>query len=104
MANKCYIYTHSDDYFYNGYTYNSYYEDYECEVTISTVCDPNWKSIYGDGCDYYAGSCTSYSNEQLLYHSTSSTTGGVMTALNCPVCGCGEDGPVRMGDRVPVGR
>ena len=98
LAKKCYAYVHSDDYFYHDY--NSYNEDWECQFTLSTECDPYFIDNVGDDCNYYDGRYCHRSNEFMLSYGTISPTGGVMTGLNCPQCGCGEDGPIRMEDRV----
>ena len=100
LAETCYTYVHNKDYFYDVYAYEYYDEEYECEYTLSTVCDPDWKDIDGDGCDYYDdGVGCDYEDHYFLLYATSAPDGGVMTGLNCPVCGCGENGPIRMGDR-----
>ena len=102
VAKTCYTYHHVDDWFYNDETYTYYnYEDYECDYTISTVCDPNFEDQEGDGCDYWgsSGDCHTMDNTNILYYGASSTN-GFMTPLNCPACGCDpETGPIRMEDR-----
>ena len=83
------------------YAYEYYDEAYECEYTLSTVCDPNFIDSEGYGCENYNkfdDGCAAFSNYALMYNGVNSPT-GVMTGLNCPICGCGEDGPIRMGDR-----
>ena len=105
LANKCYTYVRYDTYaYYNDDTFDYSYEDYECEYTLSTVCDPNFRDTYNDGCEAYnrrVGGCAGWTNDELFKHGVYSPAGGVMTGLtcNCPVCGCGEDGPIRMGER-----
>ena len=102
MANKCYTYVHHDDYFYDYEIAEAYFTDYECKYTLSTVCDPNFRDSDNNGCEVYnrlGGGCAYVSNETFLQFAVSSPTEGVMTGLNCPVCGCSEDGPIRMGDR-----
>ena len=97
LAETCYTYSNGHDYFYIDYNY--YDEDYECEYTISTVCDPNFRDRDGDGCDYYERTSCGMNNHDFLLYGVPSTN-GFMTGLNCPVCGCDpEDGPIRMGDR-----
>ena len=102
MENRCYTYVHYDDYFYNYETYESYSENYECEYTLSTVCNPNFIDSDNNDCEAYNrfdDGCAIISIHTLLHFAVSSPNEGVMTGLNCPVCGCGEDGPIRMGDR-----
>ena len=99
---QCYPYVHEDDYFYNYDTYDYYYEDFSCEYTVSTVCDPNFVDTYGDDCDWYERNlgylCEDYTNENFLHYGFL-TTEGYKTGLNCPACGCGENGPINMHDR-----
>ena len=71
-------------------------EDHTCIFTISTTCDPDFVDAYGDDCDRYAY----YDDECHLGHRWYLDYGvmtdkGFMTALNCPQCGCDENGPFR---------
>ena len=101
-SEECYPYVHEDDYFYNYETYNYYYEDFACEYTVSSVCDPNFVDKYGNDCDWYESNfgdnCEEYTNDQMLEYGFL-TAKGFKTGLNCPGCGCGENGPINMHDR-----
>ena len=100
---QCYAYVHEGtDEFWDYETYSYMYEDFSCEFTISSVCDPNFVDRYGDGCDWYAENsgkhCEYHTTSALLYYGVL-TAEGFKTALNCPACGCGENGPINLHDR-----
>ena len=105
-CSDCYTYEHSDDYFYNYEMFEEYYEDHTCTYTISTVCDPNFIDADGYNCDFYESTCNGalfkqHSSDGVLHGSPLwidqgvMTDKGFMTPLNCPQCGCGENGPIR---------
>ena len=96
-SEQCYPYVHEDDYFYNYDNSEYYYEDFACEYTISSVCDSNFVDRYGDACGWY-GDCEGITNREILNYGVL-TAEGYKTALNCPSCGCGENGPINFHDR-----
>ena len=98
---QCYPYVHETyDYYYLSY------DDVICEYTVSSVCDPNFVDRHGNGCDshWYEDfkSCEELSNDSLLYWGIFTTAEGFKTGLNCPSCGCGENGPINMSERVHI--
>ena len=101
-SEQCYPYVHDYHYYWNDETLEGTWEEYTCEFTISTVCDPNFVDNIGDDCDYYVratgGKCQFTPNGNLLKFGVL-TAEGFKTALNCPACGCGENGPINMHDR-----
>ena len=96
-CSRCYSYVHVDDYFYNYETQDSYYEDHTCEYTLSTVCDPNFVDYFGNNCDWYSTYCRPgiWNSENHYLGRGVMSNEGYMTGLNCPSCGCGENGPIR---------
>ena len=102
-CSECYNYEYSADYFYNYETNEDYWGDHTCTYTISTVCDPNYIGADGKNCDYYESTCNGSFLMQLLKYGGDGwfitqgvmTDKGFMTPLNCPQCGCGENGPIR---------
>ena len=97
---QCYTYVHEDNYFYSYETYEYYYEDFTCEYTVSSVCDPNFADKFGNDCDWYRSyTCEHFSNEAFLAHGLL-TAEGFKTGLSCPACGCDENGQINMNDRV----
>ena len=99
-CSQCYSYTFVDDYFLNEENYNDYYEDFECEFKISTVCDLNFKDQWGQDCDTYAkkGLCENKMKTRTYLSWGVLTDEGFMTGFNCPQCGCGENGPIHFHD------
>ena len=100
-CSRCYSYVHVDDYFYNYETEDSYYEDHTCEYTLSTVCDPNFVDYFGNNCDWYSNYCRPgmWNSENHYLGRGVMSYEGYMTGLNCPSCGCGENGPVHIDNR-----
>ena len=97
----CYSYTLVEDYFYNEIDYRYYYEDYTCELKISTVCDANFVDKVGLDCNFYAsrGLCGKYMIDMFHLGRGFMSDEGLVTQFNCPQCGCGENGPsIRFGD------
>ena len=105
-CSQCYSFTFVDNYFFNDENFNHYYEDFECEFKISTVCDPNFKDQWDQDCDFYAKNgycnCTDENNCRLRPRTYLQigvmTDKGFMTGFNCPQCGCDENGPNRFHD------
>ena len=97
---ECYSFVHELDYFYNYETGEDYYEDFTCEFTLSTECDPDFIDRDGYQCDWYENwnKCAPLPNAALLRYGIP-TSEGFKTGLNCPVCGCDENGPISMHDR-----
>ena len=92
---KCYSYVHDDDLFYNYDTNDYHYDDHTCIYTISTACDSNFVDSTGQNCDWYTSrSCRSRQFTWYLDIGVM-TDVGYMTGLNCPQCGCDENGPSR---------
>ena len=101
-SEKCYTYVHEYEYIYDYETFESHFGDFACELKISSVCDPNFVDIDGHGCDWYdhyLHGCEFYSNKDMLEWGVFSVADGYKTGLNCPVCGCDENGPINMYDR-----
>ena len=101
-CSQCYIYEHSDYYFWNvqtnysnDYYSNDYYEDHTCIFTISTVCDPDFVDKRGESCENYAKRGQCQLGYQFYLDVGVMTDKGFMTAFNCPQCGCDENGPIR---------
>ena len=94
---QCYSYVHNDGYFYNYDIAEYYYEDHTCIYSISTVCDSNFVDYFGDNCDDYASRCRGEMSSRIGRYLDFGvmTDVGFMTALNCPQCGCDENGPLR---------
>ena len=101
-SEQCYSYVHEYNYYWNAETLEGNWEDYRCMFTISTVCDPNFVDNHGDDCDWYVkvteGECQFTPNGNLIDYGVL-TAEGFKTALNCPACGCGENGPINMNER-----
>ena len=101
-SEQCYPYVHEYNYYFNVETLEGDWEDYKCMFTISTVCDPNFADSHGDDCDWYVeangGECQLIPNANLIEYGVL-TAEGFKTALNCPACGCGENGPINMNER-----
>ena len=97
----CYTYVNVDDEFYDYETGNVYYEDNTCEYTLSTVCDPNFVDYFGNDCDWYSNYCRPgiWNDENHYLGRGVMSSEGYMTGLNCPSCGCDENGPVHIDDR-----
>ena len=94
-CSQCYPYEHHDDYFFDRDTYKYYEGEHTCIYSISTVCDSNFVDTAGRNCDYYASrSCRSRYSQWYLDMGVMSDV-GYMTGLNCPQCGCDENGPIR---------
>ena len=101
LPERCYPYFHEDNYFFNYVTDEYYYEDFSCEYPISTVCDPNFVDNDGQDCNWYARwgtNCERIPNTVLLRYGVY-TVEGIKTGLNCPECGCGQNGAIRMHER-----
>ena len=103
-CSECYTFEHRQYFFYNYETYEDYFEDHTCTYTISTVCDPYYIDAAGYNCDWYESTCNGDLFMQLASEGALNGFGleqgfmtdiGFMTALNCPQCGCGENGPIR---------
>jgi len=92
-CSKCYTYEHSDDYFYNYETDYYHYEYHTCIFTISTVCDPKFVDKHGQNCDNFGEECQNGRRWYLDFGVMIDE--GLMTAFNCPQCGCDENGPIR---------
>ena len=99
-CSQCYSYTYVDDIFFNPEDVSFYSDDYTCEFTISTVCDPNFVDKLGRGCDKYAefGWCENKLQIRSYLSRGVLTDKGFMTGFNCPQCGCGENGPIHFHD------
>ena len=101
-SEQCYPYVQTYNYYWNDETMESSFDDFTCEFTLSTECDPNFVDKLGDDCEWYmkatSGKCQNMSNKDMLQFGVL-TAEGFKTALNCPVCGCGEIGPINMHDR-----
>ena len=106
-CSHCYSYTLETDYFYNDETYKYYYEDYTCEMKISTVCDSNFVDKFGRDCIWHAsttGRCQKYATGEwsvdpifgVPHHLGAGVMSdeGFVTQYNCPECGCGANGPI----------
>ena len=95
-----------EDYFYDEIEYDIEYEDYTCELKISTVCDSNFVDKIGLDCDFYAskpGLCGKYMIDMFHLGRGVMSEEGLVTQFNCPQCGCGENGPsIRFDDSNPV--
>ena len=98
-CSQCYSYTHVDNFFTDGYDDYSY-EDFTCEFTISTICDPNFVDKNGRNCDSYTkwDWCSNRLQTRKYLSWGVMTDKGFMTGFNCPQCGCGENGPKHFHD------
>ena len=99
-CSQCYSYKYSDDSFWSDEIYDYYNEDFTCEFSISTVCDPNFRDKLGHNCQWYSMECKFIDIKSLIMAGVMSEE-GYMTGLNCPACGCGEDGPIHLDSDVP---
>lgn len=105
-SEQCYIYVLEDRSFFDYKTLQGHDGDFACELKISSVCDPNFVDINGNDCDWYelpsgafGDKCLDLSNKRMLEWGVFSVADGYKTGLNCPVCGCDENGPINMSER-----
>ena len=62
---------------------------------ISNECNANYVDQWGRGCNDWSGWCNWWEEESFLYFGMESNS-GLVTALNCPQCGC-DGTPIELG-------
>ena len=98
QCSECYTYVHSDFVAYDDETGDYIYEDHTCIFTISTNCDSNFVDRFSQDCERYAKITQCDRGRKWFLDRGIMTDEGYMTALNCPQCGCDENGPIRPDD------
>ena len=66
---------------------------------FSNLCNPDWVASDGYNCERIAsdGYCRDTA-KAMVFYATENADGIWETALQCPQCGCGDDGAVNLND------
>ena len=64
---------------------------------ISNVCNANYVDQWGRDCSDWSGWCNWWEEESFIFFGIDSDS-GLVTALNCPQCGC-DGTPIRLGNQ-----
>ena len=64
---------------------------------ISNVCNANYVDQWGRDCSDWSGWCNWWEEESFIFFGMDSDS-GLVTALNCPQCGC-DGTPIRLGNQ-----
>ena len=98
--NSWYIFVAPDDFEVIDYDDEAFYIDLGGQAhKFSKLCNPDWVASDGYNCERTAsgGHCSDPVKYIVLY-ATENADGIWETGLQCPQCGCGEDGAVNLND------